>query len=163
METNDTVISIVREYRLFVCFELSIGHGDVVFTDLFQASPDVGFETGTIDYWLLIRYRNFVVWPLIWHCNFIVENGFYAAIPFVTFLISKNAMAPLFDWLKQRGLLSPTVSCKVSQFLCEKKLRWFDCLLASFGSAICLLALALFVDCRRTEVALVILIVYCKV
>uniref|UniRef100_A0A1I7YH42 MFS domain-containing protein n=1 Tax=Steinernema glaseri TaxID=37863 RepID=A0A1I7YH42_9BILA len=73
------------------------------------------------------------------------SNGLYTVLPFLSQLIFKNVFGHLSDYLKRRGLLGQTTSAKLFQSI------------GSFGTAACFLSLALFVNCERPTIALVIL------
>uniref|UniRef100_A0A914QQS7 Uncharacterized protein n=1 Tax=Panagrolaimus davidi TaxID=227884 RepID=A0A914QQS7_9BILA len=74
------------------------------------------------------------------------KNGFYAMLPFLSQLITKNMLGILSDWLKKKGILKNTTACKLFQSICN------------FGSALTYLTLALFVDCTRRNIAIIVLI-----
>uniref|UniRef100_A0A914E1B5 Uncharacterized protein n=1 Tax=Acrobeloides nanus TaxID=290746 RepID=A0A914E1B5_9BILA len=76
------------------------------------------------------------------------KNGLYAAIPFASLFIAKNIIAIVSDKLKQAGVMSMTTSCKIWQSF------------AAFGTSIVLVCMALFLDCTKPGLALIILILY---
>ncbi|KAH7725309.1 Protein T28F3.4 a [Aphelenchoides avenae] len=78
----------------------------------------------------------------------LAQNGFFSIIPFVTQLISKNIAGWLSDLLKRRGILSGTSACKIFQGI------------GNFGSALCFLALGIFVTCDRLYLAVTLLAVF---
>lgn len=47
------------------------------------------------------------------------KNGFYAMLPFLSQLITKNMLGILSDWLKKKGILKNTTACKLFQSICE--------------------------------------------
>uniref|UniRef100_A0A914DRM3 Major facilitator superfamily (MFS) profile domain-containing protein n=1 Tax=Acrobeloides nanus TaxID=290746 RepID=A0A914DRM3_9BILA len=75
-------------------------------------------------------------------------NGLFAAVPFVSHLITKNILSIIADKLKKSGRVNMTTSCKVLQAY------------AAFGTSAVTLCLALFVDCTRPELALILLILF---
>ncbi|GMR51036.1 hypothetical protein PMAYCL1PPCAC_21231 [Pristionchus mayeri] len=70
------------------------------------------------------------------------SNGLYTMVPFITQLTCKNVIAPLADYLKYLGKLTPTQSAKIFQAI------------ASFGSALAYVALGFLPSCDRMWVAL---------
>ncbi|KAI6184259.1 MFS domain-containing protein [Aphelenchoides bicaudatus] len=65
------------------------------------------------------------------------KNGLFSAAPFFFQLICKLFMGFGSDALKRKGIMSETTSCKILQSL------------ATFGTALCFVLLALFVDCTN--------------
>ncbi|KAE9549577.1 hypothetical protein FO519_007219, partial [Halicephalobus sp. NKZ332] len=76
------------------------------------------------------------------------KNGFYAMLPFLTQLVTKNIFAILSDYIKRKGYVSNTVGCKIFQ------------LIGNIGSALCYLVLAFFVDCTSLSITIITLLVY---
>uniref|UniRef100_A0A915DR40 Major facilitator superfamily (MFS) profile domain-containing protein n=1 Tax=Ditylenchus dipsaci TaxID=166011 RepID=A0A915DR40_9BILA len=76
------------------------------------------------------------------------SNGFYTAIPFITQLIFKNVFGIGADYCKRRGWCSDTAACKILQTF------------ANAGSAIVLIAMAVFVDCTRPTLSLILLAIF---
>ncbi|KHN79584.1 putative transporter C02C2.4 [Toxocara canis] len=74
------------------------------------------------------------------------RNGIYTALPSLSQLIFKNVLGVLSDRLKQANLIRPTAACKLFQAV------------SSFGAAITLISLALFVDCTNPSLAVILLI-----
>ncbi|VDK58981.1 unnamed protein product [Anisakis simplex] len=73
------------------------------------------------------------------------SNGLYTALPFFCQLVFKNLLAVLSDRLKKAHLIHPTTACKIFQTI------------FTFGSAVSLISLALFVDCTKPTLAVVLL------
>ncbi|GMT21403.1 hypothetical protein PFISCL1PPCAC_12700, partial [Pristionchus fissidentatus] len=73
------------------------------------------------------------------------SNGLYTIAPFISQLVSKNAIALLADWLKRSGTLTPTTTVKLMQSI------------GSFGTAALLVALATLPSCDRPWIAFVCL------
>ncbi|GMR51034.1 hypothetical protein PMAYCL1PPCAC_21229 [Pristionchus mayeri] len=71
------------------------------------------------------------------------SNGLYTMVPFITQLICKNIIAPLADYLKRSGKLTPTQTAKIFQAI------------SSFGSALTYVALGFLPSCDRMWVAVV--------
>ncbi|GMS99105.1 hypothetical protein PENTCL1PPCAC_21280, partial [Pristionchus entomophagus] len=75
-------------------------------------------------------------------------NGLYTTVPFLTQLISKNILATVADKLKSSGKMFPTHVVKLFQGI------------ATFGTALILVCLALFPSCHRPWLAAVLLFLY---
>uniref|UniRef100_A0AC34Q8Q1 Uncharacterized protein n=1 Tax=Panagrolaimus sp. JU765 TaxID=591449 RepID=A0AC34Q8Q1_9BILA len=76
------------------------------------------------------------------------KNGFFAMMPFLTQLITKNIVAILSDYLKRKGHVSNTTGCKI-----------FQCI-SNIGSAACFVVLAFFIDCHSLFLAVITLLFY---
>ncbi|CAD5230509.1 unnamed protein product [Bursaphelenchus okinawaensis] len=79
------------------------------------------------------------------HIN-LAQNGILTALPFIVIVCVKIPMASFADYLKHRGILTVTQSCKIMQAY------------AAIGTAGTFLCLALFVDCTRVTLAIVLFI-----
>ncbi|GMR30808.1 hypothetical protein PMAYCL1PPCAC_01003 [Pristionchus mayeri] len=78
----------------------------------------------------------------------IAMNGLFTVVPFLSQLIGKNGLARIADHLKASGKMSPTAVVKLFQAI------------ASFGTFIAILSLALLPSCHRPWIAIVIMICY---
>uniref|UniRef100_A0AC34QIG3 Major facilitator superfamily (MFS) profile domain-containing protein n=1 Tax=Panagrolaimus sp. JU765 TaxID=591449 RepID=A0AC34QIG3_9BILA len=72
-------------------------------------------------------------------------NGLFSILPFLTQIISKNAIGNIGDILKKKNILTNTQAVKI--FQCS----------GNIGSGICFLLLAFFIDCDTVPLALVVL------
>ncbi|KAK0405398.1 hypothetical protein QR680_017971 [Steinernema hermaphroditum] len=77
------------------------------------------------------------------------KNGFFMMSVFGAQLVSKVLCGMVSDFIRAKGLLNESGSCKFFQTV------------SSFGSAIPFLALVAFVDCRNPFVGLLIILIHC--
>uniref|UniRef100_A0A0N5AUK4 MFS domain-containing protein n=1 Tax=Syphacia muris TaxID=451379 RepID=A0A0N5AUK4_9BILA len=81
----------------------------------------------------------------------LTDNGIYSALPNLTLCVSKILWGVAMDKLKEKQIVTPTAGCKISQ-----RLVWTT----SVSMAILLAALAMFVDCTRPMLAVVLLCIF---
>ncbi|CAI4228356.1 unnamed protein product [Auanema sp. JU1783] len=74
----------------------------------------------------------------------VMANGIFVSLPNFVNLAAKIIWGMLFDKLKEKGLLSPTASVKISQAV------------SSYGMALSFIGLAYLVDCEKPMLALVL-------
>ncbi|KAK0405400.1 hypothetical protein QR680_017971 [Steinernema hermaphroditum] len=79
----------------------------------------------------------------------LTTNGFFMMSVFGAQLVSKVLCGMVSDFIRAKGLLNESGSCKFFQTV------------SSFGSAIPFLALVAFVDCRNPFVGLLIILIHC--
>uniref|UniRef100_A0A1I8AD76 MFS domain-containing protein n=1 Tax=Steinernema glaseri TaxID=37863 RepID=A0A1I8AD76_9BILA len=80
----------------------------------------------------------------------LTTNGIFMMCVFAAQLVSKILCGMVSDFIRSRGLLNETGSCRFFQAV------------SSFGSAIPLLVVALFIDCRNPYLGLVIILIHCE-
>ncbi|CAD5233256.1 unnamed protein product [Bursaphelenchus xylophilus] len=76
------------------------------------------------------------------------DNGLFTALPFIMMVVAKVPLASAADYIKDRGILSVTATCKIMQT--------YACL----GTAAIFVAIALLVDCSTPTLALVLLVLF---
>uniref|UniRef100_A0A1I8A5U7 MFS domain-containing protein n=1 Tax=Steinernema glaseri TaxID=37863 RepID=A0A1I8A5U7_9BILA len=73
-------------------------------------------------------------------------NGIYTSLPFIAQIVTKNLASGIADYLKRQKILSQTASTRIFQAI------------ASVGTAVCFLGLAVFADCNHVALGVTLLI-----
>ncbi|KAI6206364.1 hypothetical protein M3Y94_00901700 [Aphelenchoides besseyi] len=76
------------------------------------------------------------------------QNGFYTSVPFIVQIVFKIIISVIADKLKSKYKLSATFMCKTLQTV------------ATAGAALILVAMSLFLDCTRPNLAMILIILF---